>query len=152
MTNVLLQVVLWKMVKVFLVCWLVNLDVDCICRQHRLLDLVKQGRHLPFFLGFFRMTLLLFSVVWPNRSLRFRFLWYVRNGLVFWNVSSSSGLILRIFQCLLMADLIFGRFLWKVVIKGRLLVFVTGVLISNCWRVLLVALLNFMNFYKYVNK
>ena len=67
--------------------------------------------------------------------------WY--SGILKKNsVSSSSGLILRIFQCLLMADLIFGRFLWKVVIKGRLLVFVTGVLISNCWRVLLVALLN----------
>ena len=126
------------MVKVLFVCWLVNVDVDCICQQDRLLDLVKQGRHLPFSLGFFRMTLLLFIVVWPIRFLRFWFLWYARNGLVFWNV---SGLILRIFQCLLMADLIFGRFMWKVVTKGRLLVF-AGVLISSCWRVLLVALLN----------
>ena len=91
------------MVYDFLVCWLVNEDVELICLQHRLVILVRHGRHFPLFFSFFRITLLFFIVVCPIRSLRFLFLRYRMNGL------SSSFVIFNISQCLSIVLLMFSR-------------------------------------------
>ena len=133
MTKLLLQVVLWNMVYDFLVCWLVNEDVELICLQHRLVILVRHGRHFPLFFSFFRITLLFFIVVCPIRSLRFLFLLYAMNGLSVKDVP-SSWLIFNISQCLSIALLMLGRLLLNVVMNGILVVFVLVFGISRSSR------------------
>ena len=99
MTKLLLQVVLWNAVYDFLVCWLVNEDVELICLQHRLVILVRHGRHFPLFFSFFS-ALFCYFLLWfcPIRSLRFLFLLYAMNGLSVKDVP-SSWLIFNISQC-----------------------------------------------------
>ena len=121
-----MQFTRWYILNVSFVMLLVNSFVLRIWLQHKLFPLLLQGLHHPFllFIFFSRWTLSFRMVFWPIMSLKFLFLLKAIIGFSL-KMFSNLGLIFNMFQCLLMASLIFGNWVLYVKMQG---IFALGVL------------------------
>ena len=92
--------------------------VDMICLQHWLFARLRQAELAPIVGVFFGMIFLFFDrCVCPIRSRKFLLR---RNAITGFSAKEDAifGLVCSRCQCLFIAEVIFGKFLLKVVVKG----------------------------------